>query len=229
LKNETPFDFSSKMKILWIFADAWFCFASWIVFVYRCNTVYVCELADLCFAELADLCFAYTFCCCCYILLKEKAHVLPIAQRLEALGVFLEQCRREDSFETLRAQQYEVLVTNLKALGRVPFEEGSRLVGLLQKQPWSESQRTALIAMVQEKVVAHAATTASSAKVERQNWTNLAMFFARRGLVSFDESSFTRTILVFALAGDLGPPAQADFTISYGGCILYGHCAASSP
>ena len=89
---------------------------------------------------------------------------------------FLEQCRREDSFETLRAQQYEVLVTNLKALGRVPFEEGSRLVGLLQKQPWSESQRTALIAMVQEKVVAHAATTASSAKVERQNWTNLAMF-----------------------------------------------------
>lgn len=97
-------------------------------------------------------------------------------ERLQALGTFLEQCRNETNFDTLREQQFNVMRGSFNDMHSVTFEEGVALVSTLQSQLWNEEQRRALIGIIQEKTVAHAQTAPVGGRRMQQDFLNLPLF-----------------------------------------------------
>ena len=94
--------------------------------------------------------------------------------RLEALAVYLKQCENEGNFDELRKQQFEVLLNSCETqLSAVSFADGAEYVAILKSMSWSEEQRTSLVKVVQDKVLAGQQQHAVAGRQFGQDFTSL--------------------------------------------------------
>ena len=138
--------------------------------------------------------------------------------RLEALAVYLKQCENEGNFADLRKQQFDLLLSSLETqLAALSFSDGADYVAILRSMSWSEEQRTSLVKLVQDKVLAGQQQVPVGGRQFSQDFTSLLHKFPSRRLEETHGPHFAIAIVESApdRAGD--PPEQTDVTFRFGG------------
>ena len=110
-------------------------------------------------------------CCCAQVFFGMASNLKP---RLEALAVYLKQCENEGNFADLRKQQFDLLLSSLETqLAALSFSDGADYVAILRSMSWSEEQRTSLVKVVQDKVLAGQQQVPVGGRQFSQDFTSL--------------------------------------------------------